>query len=297
VLVAVAGASGFVGRGLVPELAAAGHQVRALTRHPQHYPGQGTAVAADVADPASLPAALDGVEVLVYLVHSLDRADFVARDAEAARAVARAAAAAGVRQIIYLGGLGDDADDLSPHLRSRREVEHLLGEGGVPVTVLRAGIVIGAGGASFEMLRDLVRHLPVMVAPRWVSTRTQPVALADVVGYLSASVGCPAALRQTWDVGGAEVLRYSDMLHRTAALMGCRRVVLPVPLLTPRLSSLWLSLVTSVDPTTARSLVDSMTNEVVVRDDAIRRVLPRPLVSFDDAVRAALSRERAGASA
>ncbi len=288
------GASGFVGGRLAPALVEEGHEVRAMTRRPERYSGAGEAVRGDVADPASLRAALEGCDAAYYLVHSLDSSDFQNKDAEAARTFGRAAADAGVRRIVYLGGLGDDADDLSAHLRSRREVERLLGEGGVPVTVLRAGIVVGHGGVSWEMTRQLVAHLPAMVTPRWVHTRTQPIAVADVVRYLVGVLDAPAAEGRVFEVGGPEVLEYLEMLTRVAEIQGRRLFVLPVPLLSPQLSSRWLSLVTDVDLQTGRSLIDSMTNEVVVRDHSIRDVVPFEPMDYDQAVLVALG-ERAAA--
>jgi uncharacterized protein YbjT (DUF2867 family) len=290
--VLVAGASGFVGGRLCPALESAGHEVLAMTRHPAKYRGAGKAVRGDVADVGSLRDALKGVEAAYYLVHSLDSADFKRRDADAARAFARAAADAGLRRIVYLGGLGDDADALSDHLASRREVERLLGQTGVPVTVLRAGIVIGHGGTSWELTRQLVEHLPAMVTPRWVGTRTQPIAIADVVHYLAGVLDHPEAAGRTFDIGGPEVLAYRDMLQRVAAIEGRPLLILPVPLLSPRLSSYWLSLVTDIDVTTGRALIDSMTNEVVVRDDAIRRIVEFEPMGYDEAVLQALG-ERA----
>jgi uncharacterized protein YbjT (DUF2867 family) len=290
--VLVAGASGFVGGRLCPALESAGHEVLAMTRHPAKYRGAGKAVRGDVADVGSLRDALKGVEAAYYLVHSLDSADFKRRDADAARAFARAAADAGLRRIVYLGGLGDDADALSDHLASRREVERLLGETGVPVTVLRAGIVIGHGGTSWELTRQLVEHLPAMVTPRWVGTRTQPIAIADVVRYLAGVLDHPEAAGRTFDIGGPEVLAYRDMLQLVAAIEGRPLLILPVPLLSPRLSSYWLSLVTDIDVTTGRALIDSMTNEVVVRDDAIRRIVEFEPMGYDEAVLQALG-ERA----
>lgn len=291
--VLVTGASGFVGSRLAPQLVAAGHEVRAMTRHPDAYDGAGAAVFGDVSDPSSLDAALDGVDVAYYLVHSLDSDDFVRKDAESSTAFGQVAARAGVRQIIYLGGLGKVDDDLSDHLRSRREVEQHLGSGGVPVTVLRAAVVVGHGGISWELTRQLVDHLPAMVAPKWVRTRTQPVALPDVLRYLVGVLDNPAAIGRVFEIGGPEVLSYADMLKRAAAISK-RRVppILPVPLLTPRLSSLWLSLVTDVDQATARNLIDSMNNEVVVTDHRILQVVPGEPMGYDDAVRLALA-ERA----
>jgi uncharacterized protein YbjT (DUF2867 family) len=286
--VLVAGASGFVGRRLCPALAAAGQDVRAMTRHPETYDGAGTAVHGDVHDAGSLSAALEGCRAAYYLVHSLDSKDFQRLDAEAATAFGKAAAAAGVEQIVYLGGLGSEDDDLSPHLRSRREVESLLGAGGVPVTVLRAGIVIGAGGISWEITRQLVDHLPAMVTPRWVSTRTQPIAVDDVVRYLVGVLDHPDARDRVFEVGGNEVLRYSEMLRRVARIKHRPLLLVPVPLLTPNLSSRWLGLVTDVHYQSGRSLIDSMANEVVVSDDSIRSVVPFEPMGYDEAVRKAL---------
>ena len=291
--VLVTGASGFVGSRLVPALVEQGHQVRAMTRHPDTYQGEGEPTYGDVADQDSLRAALQGMHAAYYLVHSLDSDDFEQRDAEAATAFGHAAADAGVQQIIYLGGLGDLDDNLSAHLRSRRDVEQLLGLGGVPVTVLRAAVVVGHGGISWEITRQLVDHLPAMVTPKWVNTKTQPIALPDVVRYLVGVLDKPEAIGQIFDVGGPEVLRYVDMMRRAAKIQNSRTLpILPVPLLTPRLSSMWLSLVTDVDLATARNLVDSMNNEVVVQDNRITELLPGELMGYDDAVRHAL-KERA----
>jgi uncharacterized protein YbjT (DUF2867 family) len=277
---------------LCPALEQAGHDVLAMTRRPDSYEGAGKPVRGDVADVGSLRAALKGADAAYYLVHSLDSSDFKRRDSEAARAFARAAADAGVGRIVYLGGLGDDDDSLSEHLASRREVEELLGETGVPVTVLRAGIVIGHGGTSWELTRQLVEHLPAMITPRWVGTRTQPIAIADVVRYLVGVLDHAEAAGRAFDIGGPEVLAYRDMLQRVAAIEGRPLVIVPVPLLSPRLSSYWLSLVTDIDVQTGRSLIDSMTNEVVVRDDSIRRIVEFEPMDYDEAVLQAL-KERA----
>jgi uncharacterized protein YbjT (DUF2867 family) len=290
--VLVAGSSGFVGRRLCPELEAAGHAVQAMTRHPDTYSGAGTPVYGDVHEAESLSAALASCDAAYYLVHSLGDADFARRDADAARGFARAAADAGLGRIIYLGGLGDDADDLSEHLRSRREVEELLGSTGVPVTTLRAGIIIGHGGISWEITRQLVEHLPAMITPRWVRTRTQPIAVRDVVRYLVGVLEKPEAAGRTFEIGGPDVLAYVDMLRRVAVIEGRSLRIVPVPLLSPRLSSRWLSLVTNVDVPTGRSLVDSMSNEVIVRDHGIRELVDVEPMSYDDAVLAALG-ERA----
>jgi uncharacterized protein YbjT (DUF2867 family) len=202
-------------------------------------------------------------------------------------------AQAGVRRIVYLGGLGDDDDALSEHLRSRRQVETLLATAGVPVTTLRAGIIVGHGGISWEITRQLVGRLPVMVTPRWVRTRTQPIAIADVVRYLTVVADLPDAEGRAFDIGGPE-LTYEDMMRRVADIQGRPLVLLPVPLLSPNLSSMWLSLVTDVDAATGRSLVASMNNEVVVREHDIRDLVPLERMDYDDAVLAALG-ERAKA--
>ncbi|MFQ6268657.1 NAD(P)H-binding protein [Kutzneria viridogrisea] len=290
--VVVTGASGFVGSRLCVALDAAGHQVRAMTRKPGAYRGVGEPVRGDVHDGDSLVPVLRDCAAAYYLVHSLDDVDFERQDAEAALTFAHAAAEAGVRRIIYLGGLGEDSDELSAHLRSRREVEHLLGQAGVPVTTLRAGIIVGHGGISWEITRQLVEHLPVMVTPRWVHTRTQPIAVDDVVRYLVGVLEDPAATGRTFEVGGRDVLTYLEMMRRVAAIQGRPLVVVPVPLLSPRLSSLWLALVTDVDARTGRSLVDSMSNEVVVAEHGIRELVPFEPMDYDSAVLLALG-ERA----
>ena len=292
--IVVAGSSGFVGRRLCPALVEAGHDVVAMTRRPERYDGAGRAVGADVHDAASLEAALAGADVAYYLVHSLDDPQFRRKDAEGATTFAKAAGNQGLRRIVYLGGLGDDADNLSSHLRSRREVEHLLGTGGVPVTTLRAGIIVGHGGISWEMTRQLVEHLPAMITPRWVRTRTQPVALADVIRYLVGVLAVPVEGSVAFDIGGPDVLAYIDMMRVVARIEGRTMIVVPVPLLTPSLSSRWLSLVTSVDVQTGRNLVDSMSNEVVVRDDSIRRLVPfEPMDYVESVLRALGERARA----
>jgi uncharacterized protein YbjT (DUF2867 family) len=270
-----------------------------MTRRPADYRGAGRAVYGDVQDEASLRRALDGVESAYYLVHSLERDDFEHHDARAARTFARAAAEAGVRQIIYLGGLGKDGTHLSSHLRSRRQVERLLRSTDVPVTVLRAAVIVGHGGISWEITRQLVEHLPAMVAPRWVRTRTQPISLHDTVRYLVGVLGRADALDRIFEIGGPEVMRYVDMLKRVARIRNKLLPIVEVPLLSPRLSSAWLALVTDVEFATARNLVDSMITEVVAIDDDIRRIVPGELQGFDDAVRSALQarhgeRARAG---
>ena len=286
--VLVTGATGFVGSHLARALDDAGHDVRAMTRKPDRYRGAGTAVGGDVSDPASLSAALAGQEAAYYLVHSLDSADFTERDRRGAEAFGDAAREAGLRQVVYLGGLGAEDDELSEHLRSRREVEGILRER-VPTTVLRAGIVIGDGGISWEILRQLVARLPIMVTPRWVQTRTQPVAIDDALAFLVGVLGRDEAIGQTYEIGCPEPQTYGDMLRTVGSMTGgVLRLIVPVPLLSPRLSSQWLRLITDVDLPTARALVDSMTNEVVVTDRRIEALTGHRPMSFRQAAERAL---------
>jgi uncharacterized protein YbjT (DUF2867 family) len=287
VRVAVLGASGVIGRALVPELAQE-HEVVAVSRRAQAAdPGVRWAVA-DVTDEASLAAALEGADVVFHLVHSLGSPDFAAVDRLAARNVARAAERAGARQLVYLGGLGEDETDLSEHLRSRRETAELLASGSVPVTTLRAGMVVGPGSAAFETIRALVDRLPAMVCPRWVSVPTQPIALADVVAFLVGVCGREEAYGETYDVGGPEVMTYREMIERIAAIRGKRPLIVEVPVLTPRLSSYWLHLVTPVNAAVARPLIEGLRNPTVARDARILELVPIELTPFDDAVRDAI---------
>jgi uncharacterized protein YbjT (DUF2867 family) len=291
--VLVTGATGFVGKRLVPELIERGHSVKAMTRNPDEYDGPGTAVYGDVHDPGTLAEALDGVDVAVYLVHSLDDDDFERKDGAAARGFGLAAAATGVEQIVYLGGLGEEDGDLSAHLRSRREVEKLLSESGVPVTVLRAAIVVGAGGISWEITRQLVKNLPAMVVPKWASTLSQPIGIDDVVRYLAGVIDNDEAIGRVFEIGGADRVSYVEMLQQAAEVMNGHRVpVVTVPVLTPQLSSRWIGLVTDVDSTTGRNLIDSMSTEVVVHDHSIKDVVPGEPVSYQEAVRRAVEESR-----
>jgi uncharacterized protein YbjT (DUF2867 family) len=285
VRIAVLGASGVIGSALVPELARA-HDVVAVSRRPSDLPG---ARAADITDPRDARRALEGVDVAVHLVHSLGSASFEEVDRRAAENVARAAEAEGVRQIVYLGGLGDDDPDLSAHLRSRQETAKALASGTVPVTTLRAAMVVGKGSAAFETIRALVDRLPAMICPRWVSTPTQPIALDDVTRFLSGVCGVEGALGETYDVGGPEVMTYREMIERIAKIRGRRPLIVEVPVLTPRLSSWWLHLVTPVGASVARPLIEGLRNATVAREDRIRELVPFELTPFDDAVRAALA--------
>lgn len=287
--VLVTGATGFIGSRLVPALVEAGHDVKAMTRHPDDYDGAGTPVAGDVFDAGSLGEPLSGADVAVYLVHSLDDGDFERKDAEAARSFALAAAASGVRQIVYLGGLGKDGEEMSAHLRSRREVEELLGTSGVPVTVLRAAVVVGSGGISWEMTRQLVKNLPAMVVPKWAATKTQPIGIDDVIRYLVGVTGVEETYGQVYEIGGADRLTYLEMLQQASEVMTGRRIpIVTVPVLTPGLSSHWIGLVTDVDTTTAANLIDSMSIEVLQTDYSIMDVVPGEPLSYQETVRRAV---------
>lgn len=284
--IVVLGASGMVGSALLPELAEK-HEVFALSRRPRPEEGAVRWLVADATDEASLEV-LDGMDVAVYLVHSLGSSSFGAVDRAAAENVARAAARAGLRQIVFLGGLGDDSEELSPHLRSRQETARTLAAGPVPVTTLRAAMVVGPGSAGFETIRALVDRLPVMICPRWVSVPTQPIALWDTVRYLSGVCGLEAAYGRAFDIGGPEVMTYRDMIERIARVQGKHRRVVEVPLLTPRLSSWWLHLVTPVNAAVARPLIEGLRSPTVVREDSIRELVPMELTPFEDAVREVL---------
>jgi uncharacterized protein YbjT (DUF2867 family) len=285
--VVVFGATGTVGRPLVEKLAQA-HEVTAVSRHKHPDEPALTWAQADATDAESVARVLEGADAAYYLVHSLGATDFEERDLQAAETTARAAERAGVKQLVYLGGLGDDSSDLSAHLRSRRETGRRLDSTLVPVTTLRAAIVIGRDSAAFETIVSLVDRLPAMITPRWVSTRTQPIALDDVVAFLAGVCGREEAFGQELDVGGPEVMTYREMMERIAVLRGKRTFIVEVPVLTPYLSSLWLHVVTPVKAGIARPLIEGLRNETVAHDDRIRELVPIELTSFDVAVREAL---------
>ncbi len=286
--VVVFGATGTIGLPLVDALSAE-HDVTAVSRREHPDEGGVTWACADATDADSVARVLDGADVAYYLVHSLGAADFEAEDQQAAETTARAAERAGVKQLVYLGGLGDDSADLSPHLRSRRETGLRLASTSVPVTTLRAAIVVGRGSAAFETIVSLVDRLPAMITPRWVSTRTQPVALPDVVAYLAGVCGLEPAIGQAFDVGGPEVMTYREMMERIARLRDKHPFIFEVPLLTPYLSSLWLHVITPVKAGIARPLIEGLRNETVAHDDRIRELVPVELTSFDEAAREALA--------
>ena len=284
--VVVFGASGTIGRPLLDELARK-HDLVAVSRREQAAREGVIWKTADATDRDSVARVLEGCDVAYYLVHSLGSADFEERDLRAAETTARAAEKAGVKQLVYLGGLGDDSVDLSPHLRSRRETGARLSSTSVPVTTLRAAMVVGRGSAAFETIVALVDRLPAMITPRWVSTRTQPIALTDIVAYLAGVCGVEAALGSGYDVGGPEVMTYREMMERIAALRGRRPFIFEVPVLTPYLSSLWLHVVTPVKAGVARPLIEGLRNETVVRDERIRELVPVDLTPFDAAAKSA----------
>ena len=294
--IAVLGATGTVGRALVPLLADE-HDVVAVSRRPSSAGDGIRSEAADATDALAMRRVLDGVEVVYYLVHSLGTADFEQRDRRAAETTAREAERAGVRQLIYLGGLGDGFAQLSRHLRSRAETAEILASGAVPVTTLRAAMVVGAGSAAFETIVALVDRLPGMICPRWVSTPTQPIALADISAYLAAAAGRDEMLGRSFDAGGPHVMTYRRMIERVARIRGKRRLIVEVPVLTPRLSSYWLTLVTPVQSRVARPLVEGLRNATVAHDAILRELVPLRLTSFDDAARAALDERDARAAA
>jgi len=299
----VTGATGYIGGRLVPELLTAGFRVRVMARQPERlrdhpWADQVDIVQADASDAASLAAALRGVDVAYYLIHALGSAAFERTDRETAETFAAASRDAGVSRLVYLGGLrpGAGTRALSAHLRSRDEVGQILLASGVPTVVLRAAVIIGSGSVSFEMLRYLTERLPAMITPRWLTTRIQPIAIRDVLRYLVGAARLPADVHRAFDIGGPDVLTYRDMMQRYAAVAGLpRRLILPVPVLTPRLSSHWVGLVTPVPSSLARPLVDSLRNEVVCADHDIAEHIPDPpggLLGFEQAVELALARIR-----
>jgi len=286
----VTGATGYVGGKLWPRLAALGYRVRCLVRNPDRFDGADPGpevVVGDVLSPETLGPALEGVESAYYMVHSMgSEGGFEELDRAAAANFAAAAREAGVSRVIYLGGLADERTDLSPHLRSRHEVGRILREQGVPTIELRASIVLGAGSLSFEMIRSLVERLPAMVTPKWVSVEAQPIAVDDLLEYLIEALGLPAGHR-VYEVGGADRASYGDLMREYARQRGLRLMV-PVPVLTPRLSSLWLGLVTPLYASVGRKLIESIEHPTVVHDDAAEsdfEVRPRGLA---DAVAEAL---------
>lgn len=300
----VCGATGYVGGRLVPRLLEDGYRVRCLARTPQkldEYPWRNHAMIevakGDLSDIESLRAACKGTDAAYYLVHSMITAgaEYAKRDRELAENFAMVAKEAGIRRVIYLGGLGEMGEDLSRHLQSRREVETVLRDHGVPTTVLRAAMIIGSGSASFEILRYLVDRLPVMIVPKWVNTTTQPIAIRDVLRYLVSCLKVAETTDQTLDIGGPDVMTYREAMDLMCDAIGLRRrVILPVPVLTPRLSSRWIGLVTPVTSKIARPLAEGLKNRTVCRNNHAAELMPGPLLSARDAVDAAIGKLKAG---
>jgi uncharacterized protein YbjT (DUF2867 family) len=308
--VLLTGATGFIGGRLLPALDAAGFTVRCLVRPgerlvpraPLSSPPE--VVTADLLDAGSLPAALAGMDVACYLVHSMGGRSireidaFAERDRRAAGNFLAAAEAAGLGRIVYLGGLGETGDHLSHHLASRLEVARILQSGArVSTTALRAAVIIGAGGASFELLRHLVERLPVMTVPRWIDTRCQPIAVDDVVAYLVGCLREPATAGLSLDIGGPEIITYRGMMEIYARVRGLRRLIVAVPVLTPRLSAWWINLMTPVPAGVVYPLVEGLRNEVICRENRIRDLVPIALTSMEAAICTALTETAAGPGA
>lgn len=300
-MILVTGATGYIGGRLVPRLLDAGYRVRVLVRDPSRLQGREWLAQVEVAEgdvlrPETLPAALNGVTAAYYLVHSMGAAaDFTERDVRAARAFGNAASAAQLKRIIYLGGLGDQASNLSRHLRSRQETGVALRESGVPVTEFRAAIVVGSGSISFELIRDLTEHMPVVFCPRWVETRVQPIAIRDVQSYLLAALTTPESAGKIVEIGGTDVLTYHDMMIAYARARGLRRVWAVMSFLTPRMCAYWVHWMTPLPPMIVRPLIEGMMNEVIVRDDAARKLFPQiQPIGYNTALGLALARLEAG---
>uniref|UniRef100_A0A831U2A6 NAD-dependent epimerase/dehydratase family protein n=1 Tax=Geobacter metallireducens TaxID=28232 RepID=A0A831U2A6_GEOME len=290
--VLVTGATGFIGKRLVKHLLGEGYRVRCLVRRADAPLPDGVERAVgDLLEPGGLETAFAGIDTAFYLVHSMGggRAGFERRDREAAENFVAAGNRSGLRRAIYLGGLGETGDNLSEHLASRLEVANILRRGSFKTTFLRAAIIVGAGGASFEMVRSLVERLPVMITPRWVSTRCQPIAVGDVIRYLAGCLRDERTAGETFDIGGPDILTYREMMERFGRVENRATMILPVPVLTPKLSSYWVGLVTPVRPSIAIPLIEGLKNEVVCRDNRIRELIPIPLTPYDEAVKIALA--------
>jgi uncharacterized protein YbjT (DUF2867 family) len=295
-LILLTGATGYIGGRLLKALETQGWRVRCLARQPEFLQARiatsTEAVAGDVLDSASLDRALSGVDTAYYLVHSMQRgSDFSAKDRQAAQNFGTAARAAGVRRIIYVGALGDDQQELSAHLRSRHEVGDVLRASGVPVLEFRASIIIGSGSLSFELIRALVERLPAMIMPRWVNVIAQPIAINDILAYLVAGLDVPLAGNHTFEIGGADCVSYGDIMREYARQRGLKRLMIPVPMLTPKLSSLWLGLVTPLYARVGRILVDSMRHETVVRSRPALEIFPIRPMGIREAIAAARRNE------
>jgi uncharacterized protein YbjT (DUF2867 family) len=296
--VLVTGATGYIGGRLVPRLVAAGHAVRCLARDPARLAGRAwlgvEVVQGDALDPASVARALDGIDAAYYLIHALGGGEkgFAERDERAARTFGEAAARAGTRQVIYLGGLGDG--DLSPHLASRQATGAALRESCGRVTEFRAAVIVGSGSLSFEMIRHLTERLPIMICPKWLDTRCQPIAIEDVLGYLAAALGQDDTVGRVFEIGGPDVLTYGQMIEGYAAVRGLKRRLIRVPFLTPRLSSYWVDFVTPIPRAYARTLIEGLRSEVIVKDPAARAAFDIPATPYREAVAKALEHDARG---
>ena len=296
-LILVTGATGYIGGRLVPRLLDAGYPVRVLARDARRlrdrpWLGQVEVIEGDVLKPETLVDVMKGVSAAYYLIHSMmDTPDFHERDLNAARNFGNAAYQAGVSRIIYLGGLGDPEADLSKHLNSRQQTGDALRQSGVPVTEFRAAIIVGSGSVSFEMIRYLTERLPVMICPQWVYTRVQPIAIRNVLQYMVAALETPQSTGRIIEIGGKDVMTYGDMMLDYAEVRGLRRFLIPVPVLTPRLSSHWVHWMTPIPANIARPLIDGLQNEVIVRDDLAVEIFPDiELFDYKTSVRRALAR-------
>ncbi|MEP7292333.1 MAG: SDR family oxidoreductase [Chloroflexota bacterium] len=296
----VTGATGYVGGRLVLPLLEAGYTVRVMVRDASRLDGRSwlervEVVEGDVFKPETLSKALEGIDAAYYLIHSLGGKDFAERDQRAGRNFGAAAQAAGVQRILYMSGLGDPTDDLSEHLRSRHQTGDALREAGVPVTEFRAAVIVGAGSASFEMIRYLTERLPVLICPRWVYTRIQPISINEVLQYLVKTLVTPESSGEIIEIGGRDVLRYADIMLGYARVRGLRRILIPVPVLTPLLSSYWVHLVTPISHDIARPLIEGLRNEVIVREHKAERLFPNiKQVDYLSAVENALKELNAG---
>jgi len=295
--VLLTGANGYIGKRLLPLLVRQGHTVVALVRSPyrfkiaEEFRDHVETYVGDLLNPDTLTDLPKDLDAAYFLVHSMARKqkDFTSQEKQCAQNFVEAVKKTNVKQLVYLGGIAN-AENLSPHLESRRQVEKILKDSEIPHTILRAGIIFGSGSASFEIIRDLVEKLPVMVAPKWVATKSQPIAIADVLWYLTHVLDHQKCLNQTFDIGGPEVMSYKEMLYRFAALRNLKRYILQVPVLTPRLSSYWLVFVTSTNYYLAQALVDSLKCEAVCKDNRIQEILPHQCLSFDEAMQVAFDK-------
>ncbi len=292
----VLGATGYIGGRLVPRLILAGHPVRCLVRSPRklaarHWPGV-EIVEGDALRPEALWTAMKDIEVVYYLIHSLHAGEkrFAELDKKAAGNVAEAARVAGVKRIIYLGGLGKRGVEKSAHLKSRHEVGDILRSSGVPVTEFRAAVIIGSGGVSFEMMHHLVNRLPVMICPKWIFVKTQPISVRDVLHYLVECLHVPQSRERVIDIGGPDILSYGDMMKIIARVLGLKRRFIPIPLLSPRLSSYWINWVTPIPASIARTLIESLRSETICENEEAKQLFHFHLTPFEDSVRRSLGK-------